>query len=50
MSPPLMKAMAEELKGVRVSGATVHFTPEDPLPQELVERIVRERMKEVGSA
>jgi uncharacterized protein YdhG (YjbR/CyaY superfamily) len=50
MSPPLMEAMAEELKGVRVSGATVHFTPEDPLPQELVERIVRERMKEVGSA
>jgi uncharacterized protein YdhG (YjbR/CyaY superfamily) len=50
MSPPLMKAMAEELKGVRVSGATVHFTPEDPLPQELVERIVRERMKEVELA
>jgi len=51
MSPPLMEAMAEELKGegVRVSGATVHFTPEDPLPRELVERIVRERMKELGS-
>jgi hypothetical protein len=45
-----MKAMAEELKCVRVSGATVHFTPEDPLPHELVERIVQERMKEVGSA
>jgi uncharacterized protein YdhG (YjbR/CyaY superfamily) len=33
MSPRLMKAMAEELKGVRVSGATLHFTPEDPLPR-----------------
>jgi uncharacterized protein YdhG (YjbR/CyaY superfamily) len=50
MSPPLMKAMAEELKGVKVSGATIHFTPEDPLPKELIERIVRERMKEVGFA
>jgi uncharacterized protein YdhG (YjbR/CyaY superfamily) len=50
MSPPLMKAMAEELKGVKVSGATIHFTHEDPLPKELIERIVRERMKEVGFA
>ena len=50
MSPPLMKAMAEELKGVKVSGATIHFTPEKPLPKELVERIVRERMREVGYA
>jgi uncharacterized protein YdhG (YjbR/CyaY superfamily) len=51
MSPALMKAMAEELKGkgVRVSGATVHFTLEDPLPRKLVERIVRERMKELGA-
>jgi uncharacterized protein YdhG (YjbR/CyaY superfamily) len=50
MSPPLMKAMAEELKGVKVSGATIHFTPEKPLPRELVERIVRGRMSEVGYA
>jgi uncharacterized protein YdhG (YjbR/CyaY superfamily) len=51
MSPQLMKAMAEELKGegVKVSGATVHFTPKDPLPRELVERIVRERIKELGN-
>ena len=50
MSPSLMKAMAEELKGVKVSGATIHFTPENPLPGELVERIVRKPMKEVGYA
>jgi uncharacterized protein YdhG (YjbR/CyaY superfamily) len=51
MSPVLMKTMAEELKGegVRVSGATVHFTPEDPLPRDLVERIVRARIKELGA-
>jgi uncharacterized protein YdhG (YjbR/CyaY superfamily) len=50
MSPPLMKAMAKELQGVKVSGATIHFTPENPLPRELIERIVRERMKEIGFA
>ena len=49
MSPSLMSAMAEELKGFQVSGATIHFTPEKPLPKELVERIVRERAKESGS-
>jgi uncharacterized protein YdhG (YjbR/CyaY superfamily) len=48
MSPPLMKTMAEELKGVEVSGATIHFTPESPLPRELIEKIVRERMKQSG--
>ena len=50
MSPPLMEAMAEELKemGVKVSGATIQFTPQDPLPAELVERIVRQRMVEMG--
>ena len=50
MSPPLMKAMAAELKGIKVSGATIHFTPEQPLPRQLVERIVQERMKEMGDA
>ena len=41
-----MSAMAEELKGVKISGATIHFTPEKPLPRELVEKIVRERIQE----
>jgi uncharacterized protein YdhG (YjbR/CyaY superfamily) len=50
MSPSLMKAMAEELKGVEVSGATIHFTTESPLSRELAERIVRERIKEIGLA
>ena len=45
MSPPLMKDMAQELEGFQVSGATIHFTPEQPLPRELVEQIVRQRMQ-----
>ena len=48
MSPALTKAMAQELKGMKVSGATIHFSPEKPLPKDLIQRIVRERMKEVG--
>jgi len=46
MSTTLMGAMAAELEGFAVSGATVHFAPEKPLPRELVEKIVRERMRE----
>ena len=50
MSPPLVKAMAEELKGLKVSGATIRFTPENPLSRQLIEKLVRERMKESGFA
>ena len=49
MSPPLVKAMAEELAGVKVSGATIHFTPENPLPKELIRRVAEERIKEIDS-
>lgn len=34
MSPALIKALAGELEGVAVSGATIHFTPENPLPRQ----------------
>lgn len=49
MSPPLVKTMADELKPVKVSGATIHFTPAEPLPIALVEGIVRARMAELQS-
>jgi uncharacterized protein YdhG (YjbR/CyaY superfamily) len=41
-----MKAMAEELKRLEVSGAAVSFTPEKPLARKLVEKIVRKRIEE----
>jgi len=50
MSPPLMEAMSEELAGFKVSGATIQFTPDKPLPRGWVERIVRARMKKLGTA
>ena len=37
---------AGELKGYDVSGATIHFTPDTPLPAILVTRLVKERIAE----
>jgi uncharacterized protein YdhG (YjbR/CyaY superfamily) len=48
MSPPLAKAMKKDLQGYEVSGATIHFTPEKPLPAALVKKILRARVKELS--
>jgi hypothetical protein len=50
MSPNLTQAMAKELEGFEVYGATIHFTPEMPLPRHVVEDIVRKRIAELGAA
>lgn len=36
----------KELKAFEISGTTIHFTPEKPLPTALVKRMVRARMRE----
>jgi uncharacterized protein YdhG (YjbR/CyaY superfamily) len=47
MSPELARAMRDEIEQThRVSGATIHFSPERPLPAALVERILRARVQE----
>lgn len=46
MSPSLMKAMKDDLKGIKVSGATLHFSPEEKLPIALLKKIIKARMKE----
>lgn len=49
MSPALMKAMKSELHGrVRVSGATVRFTTENPVPDDVLREILRRRIMETG--
>jgi uncharacterized protein YdhG (YjbR/CyaY superfamily) len=48
MSPPLVKAMKKDFQDYEVSGATIHFTPEKPLPAALVKKIVRARVKELS--
>ena len=43
----LARAMQEEIEEThRLSGATIHFSPDDPLPASLVNDIVRARLKE----
>ncbi|SDP91135.1 Uncharacterized conserved protein YdhG, YjbR/CyaY-like superfamily, DUF1801 family [Mucilaginibacter sp. OK268] len=44
MSPGLVKSMKEDLKDIRVSGSTLHFAPGEPLPIELIKKIISERM------
>jgi uncharacterized protein YdhG (YjbR/CyaY superfamily) len=42
----LARMRAGELKGYEVSGATIHFTPDKPLPPTLVTKLVKERIAE----
>ena len=47
MSPQLAGAMQERIEEThRLSGATIHFTAEKPLPAPLVKDIVRARLNE----
>jgi len=45
-SPGLVERMSDELQGQRVSGTTLHFPPGEPLPEKLIRKIIRERIKE----
>jgi len=47
MSPTLIKDMKNELHGYRVSGATIHFTPQEPLPTLVIKKVLRKRLKEI---
>jgi uncharacterized protein YdhG (YjbR/CyaY superfamily) len=46
MSPQLMRAMKDRLEPRKASGATIRFTPDDPLPADLIEEIVAARVDE----
>jgi len=47
MSPPLVNTMKDDLNDVTVSGATIHFTPQKPIPTSLIRKILKERIKEI---
>lgn len=47
MSSELVEAHRDELAGFATAKGTLRFTPEHPLPSDLVERIVRERMAQI---
>ena len=46
MSPDLVRARAADMEGFDVSGATIHFSAERPLPPALVEKLVMARVAE----
>lgn len=45
-SPAVMEAHATELAGLDISKGTVRFTPDRPLPDALVTRLVQARLAE----
>ena len=46
-SPKLAASMKDEItKTHKVSGATIHFTPDNPLPTMLVKKIIKARISE----
>ena len=45
-SPAVMEAFATELKGYDTSKGTVRFAADQPLPDELVRKLVRARIEE----
>ncbi len=44
MNPAVIDAHREELEGFETSKGTIRFTPDHPLPSDLVARIVRARV------
>jgi len=42
----LLEKFKKELVDFYTSGTTIHFTSENPLPEELVKKLVNERMKQ----
>jgi uncharacterized protein YdhG (YjbR/CyaY superfamily) len=42
----VLKTFSTELKPFDISGSTIHFSPENPLPANLVRRIVKARIEE----
>ncbi len=49
MTQALIQANPERVAGFATAKATLHFTPEHPLPRDLVEWIVRERMTQIDA-
>lgn len=45
-SASVVERFRSELEGYEISGTTIQFPAKSPLPPDLVERIVRARMKE----
>jgi uncharacterized protein YdhG (YjbR/CyaY superfamily) len=49
MTQALIEANPDRVAGFATAKGTLHFTPEHPLPRDLVEWIVRERMAQIDA-
>ncbi len=49
-SPAVMEAHRDDLEGYDTAKGTVHFTPEAPLPSQLVQKLVSARIAETDAA
>ena len=47
-SPAAIEAVQDRLEGFDVSKGTVRFTPDRPLPDEVIEELVRQRAREIS--
>jgi uncharacterized protein YdhG (YjbR/CyaY superfamily) len=47
MSPAVIRLYASELKDYEVSKGTIRFQPEKMLPETLIKKLVKARMKEI---
>jgi uncharacterized protein YdhG (YjbR/CyaY superfamily) len=45
MSPSLVETLQDDLEPFEVAGSTIQFTPEHQLPANLIQKIVRARLK-----
>ncbi len=45
-SKAVVKRFNDELKGFHAAGATIHFTPEKPLPEDVVKKLVKAKLEE----
>jgi uncharacterized protein YdhG (YjbR/CyaY superfamily) len=50
LTDAFLQANQEELKAYRRTKGSLHFTPQQPLPEGLVERLVRERLEEMAGS
>jgi uncharacterized protein YdhG (YjbR/CyaY superfamily) len=46
MSANIINKFSNELKPFKVSGTTIQFQPDKPIPAALVKKIVKSRLKE----
>ena len=46
MNPKMLGAYADNLKGYKYSGSTIHITPKQEMPVTLLEKLIRQRVME----